>query len=245
MSSVLGMDLGNRQKSTGPFKRSGLAEILEMDDLNEAAIDNDLIKLGVTDDAIKANRDAIAKVIKAMYLLGGGNTKSTSQTQSKPISSDVKIVNKIVNANSSLKSAIERIDTEQELISLLTDISTYINKDFTKTQSNVVSTFNSIKTDLPKFYSNKGNQYYSNDTYGNVREAEAPTPMDTKNVETKINQIAGLKDALNRINTRDEFRDFILDTILANINPKLAQDKSKMINIMSRMISILSSANLK
>jgi hypothetical protein len=59
MASVVGMDLGTRQKSTGAFKRSGVAESM---DLNEAAIDDYLIKLGVTDETIKANKDAIASV---------------------------------------------------------------------------------------------------------------------------------------------------------------------------------------
>lgn len=80
ISTILGIDLGVREKSTGSFKRSGVTEGL----LLEASVADILNKLGITDDLIKAKKDEITKKVKAMYNLSGKSTTAAPSSSAPP-----------------------------------------------------------------------------------------------------------------------------------------------------------------
>ena len=211
LSSVLGLDLGVRQKSTGAFKRSGVAENLMFEDLMlEAAIDNNLAKLGITDDAIKANKDAIATLIKDMYKLGGG-TQLGGPKEKTPV--DVQTITKDIELNSTLKNVLSRINTYDEFEALVLGMAGMVNPNFAKQKQDIKAALFSLSNKIK------------------AMKEESETPTDTQSVYKVIEALSSLKTHLNNINNKDEFEKLIF-ALLPFIDPKgtITKDKNKIAN---------------
>jgi hypothetical protein len=151
-----------------------------------------------------------------MYLLGGENTP----TQTTKKNSDVDAVDKAFSSNSTLKTAISRINTEDELSQLLTAMVNYVNKDFTNSSSNVKMAYSDTINTIPKYYSSNPNVKYT------IKEQEN---TDVINVEKTLDKYPDIKRKLQNINNKEELKQIIMNDILANIDPKLSQDKNKII----------------
>jgi hypothetical protein len=151
-----------------------------------------------------------------MYNLGGTAPQQNQTTQTP---ADVKSVDQVVKNNSQLKTALGKIDTEQELAQLLTAVVNYVNKDFNKNPSNVKSAYNDTINSVPKYYSSVKANY-------TIKEEEI---TDVTNVTNIISKYPDLERKLQNINNREELKGIIFNDILANINVKLSQDQNRIV----------------
>jgi hypothetical protein len=251
--SVTGINLTSRQKSTGAFKRSGLAESIML----EAAIDNALTSIGISDEAIRKNKVEVMAMLMKMYNLSYTDIPKEELQKLTPeenktlvniikpipvrntskIASDVTTINKDINSNNSLKTALSRINNEEELADLLVASVKYVNKDFQKsTEDNAA--FNDVAKEVPKFYTTSTSSTPKTFNYSVVKEEEK-VEQDVINVEKIINNYSTLKNHLERINYREELKQFILNVIFPSIDPKLAQSQSRISTAIQKARNIL------
>jgi hypothetical protein len=251
--SVTGINLTSRQKSTGAFKRSGLAESIML----EAAIDNALTSIGISDEAIRKNKVEVMVMLMKMYNLSYTDIPKEELQKLTPeenktlvniikpipvrntskIASDVTTINKDINSNNSLKTALSRINNEEELADLLVASVKYVNKDFQKsTEDNAA--FNDVAKEVPKFYTTSTSSTPKTFNYSVVKEEEK-VEQDVINVEKIINNYSTLKNHLERINYREELKQFILNVIFPSIDPKLAQSQSRISTAIQKARNIL------
>jgi hypothetical protein len=238
--SVTGINLSDRQKATDPFKRSGVAEISLMEMVNEAAIDKTLMSIGITDDAIKKNKVEIMAMLMDMYKLNYADISaeeleklsSKEQKELKSItqdledkitqqkSPDVKVVNKDIESNSALKTALSKINTYDEFEALILGMAALVNPSLAKQKTNIKAALFSLSNKIKKM------------------NEENKTPSDTGGVYKIIDTLKLLQTHLNNINTRDEFEQLIF-TLLPYIDPNGTITKNK-----SRLAaSIISASN--
>lgn len=217
VSNVTGQSIGQRTKQTNRFAESLQLEAL----LHEGKIDDLLLKVGITDNDIKANADVIIKSLTKIYGLGsaaptsstepktsGDTTSTTSDTKDK-ISFDAKTLLKDINNNTLLKSRLKLIDNDQELIDLLSTLTDYVNTNLSKTQlkSAFTSTSNKVKS---------------------MKEEEEKETTDSYAVKDIIEKNTLLKQHLSNINTPQEFSDLLV-TMLMFIDPsgKITKDRQR------------------
>lgn len=230
VKQITGVDIPQRAKSTGSFKRSGIAESLSLSSLlSEAAIDAKLNTIGITDAAIKKNQEEVIATLMLMYNLGTADVPTLSKlstdsqekiadlvgetddklTSTKP--ADVVTVEKDIKTNSSLKTALSRINTYDEFEALILGMAALVNPNLAKSKQNIKTVLRTLS-----------------DRIKNMNE-ESKTPSDTQGVYKIIDTLKILKTHLDRINTRKEFEELIF-AILPFIDKtgQITQNKSRL-----------------
>ena len=229
---VTGINLSQRQKSTGFFKRSGVAENISLGNmLNEAAIDQTLASIGVTDDAIRKNKVEVMAMLMAMYNLRYDDVDKSKltpeeQKQLKDITvsdelekqiqkqrPDVSVLEKDIESNSSLKTALSRINTYDEFEALVLGMAALVNPNFAKQKQDIRTALSSLASKV------------------RAMKEESDTPSDTEGVYKIIETLKLLKNHLNNINNKEEFEQLIF-ALLKYIDPKgtITKDTSKLSN---------------
>ena len=229
---VTGINLSQRQKSTGFFKRSGVAENISLGNmLNEAAIDQTLASIGVTDDAIRKNKVEVMAMLMNMYNLRYDDVDKSKltpeeQKQLKDITvseelekqiqkqrPDVSVLEKDIESNSSLKTALSRINTYDEFEALVLGMAALVNPNFAKQKQDIRTALSSLASKV------------------RAMKEESDTPSDTEGVYKIIETLKLLKNHLNNINNREEFEQLIF-ALLKYIDPKgtITKDTSKLAN---------------
>lgn len=215
----------------------------------EALVDDIFTKLGIQDSDLAKNKIKLAGYLGSMYAKEGdtdlsildtdklsdddkkelqkvgfgftpqsgnnyvflkGQTKKqvTGQNQSKVQADTTRVLNTI-SRNTSLKNSLKRINTKDELKELIKAIIGYINGRLQQSPSQ-------IKTDLTTLR----NQY--KDPNKPLKEEEKALNLpDINNAVKIIDNYAGLKTDLDRINTREELIQF-LRGLIAFLDPALA-----------------------
>ena len=229
--SVTGINLSNRQKATGLFKRSGVAEMSLMEMVNEAAIDKTLELISVTDDAIKKNKVEIMAMLMDMYKLNytdipAEELKKLTPQEQKELKSitqeledkiaqqqspDVKAVNKDIESNSTLKTALSRINTYDEFEALILGMAALVNPNLAKQKTNIKAALFSLSNKIK------------------AMKEENKTPSDTEGVYKIIDTLKLLKSRLEAINNKQEFEELIF-SLLPYIDPKgtITKDKNRL-----------------
>jgi hypothetical protein len=224
--TVTGIDLSPRQKSTGKFKRSGIAENI----LNEAAIDKKLEILGITDEAIRKNKVEVMAMLMKMYNLKSTDipdfkTKLTpdEQKQVKSITgeldtmlktySDVERIKNDLNLSTQAQTALGRINSYDEFEALILGMAALVNPNFAKQKQDIKQALFSLSNKIKKM------------------QEESDTPTDTEGVYKVIDSLKALKNHLQAINNRDEFEALIF-SVLPFIDPKgtITKDKNRLAN---------------
>ena len=229
---VTGINLSQRQKSTGIFKRSGVAENISLGNmLNEAAIDQTLASIGVTDDAIRKNKVEVMAMLMAMYNLRYDDVDKSKltpeeQKQLKDITvfeelekqiqkqrPDVSVLEKDIESNLSLKTALSRINTYDEFSALVLGMAALVNPNFAKQKQDIRTALSSLASKVRDM------------------KEESDTPSDTEGVYKIIETLKLLKNHLNNINNKEEFEQLIF-ALLKYIDPKgtITKDTSKLAN---------------
>lgn len=229
---VTGINLSQRQKSTGKFKRSGVAENISLGNmLSEAAIDKTLVSIGVTDDAIRKNKVEVMAMLMDMYNLRYDDVDKSKltpdeQKQLKDITvsdelekqiqkqrPDVSVLEKDIESNSSLKTALSRINTYDEFEALVLGMAALVNPNFAKQKQDIRTALSSLASKV------------------RAMKEESDTPSDTEGVYKVIETLKLLKNHLNNINNREEFEQLIF-ALLKYIDPKgtITKDTSKLAN---------------
>ena len=136
----------------------------------------------------------------------------------KPVTPDGQLVNRDLNRNTSLKTALARIDTADEFRELILQMSQFVSANLKKDKTNLKSALYTIANKLRAKTKNITEDY--------------SLPADTQNTNKAIQATKELVNDLQKINTRDEFVDLILN-ILPLIDPdgKITKDRKKLINI--------------
>ena len=229
---VTGINLSQRQKSTGKFKRSGVAENISLGNmLSEAAIDKTLVSIGVTDDAIRKNKVEVMAMLMDMYNLRYDDVDKSKltpeeQKQLKDITvseelekqiqkqrPDVSVLEKDIESNSSLKTALSRINTYDKFEALVLGMAALVNPNFAKQKQDIRTALSSLASKV------------------RAMKEESDTPSDTEGVYKVIETLKLLKNHLNNINNREEFEQLIF-ALLKYIDPKgtITKDTSKLAN---------------
>jgi len=231
--SVTGINLSARQKATGPFKRSGVAEMSLMEMVNEAAIDKTLASIGVTDEAIKKNKVEVMAMLMEMYKLSytdipAEELKKLTPDEQKELKSitqeledkitqqkspDVKAVNKDIESNSALKTALSRINNYDEFEALVLGMAALVNPNLAKAKQDIRAALFSLSNKIK------------------AMKEESNTPTDTEGVYKIIETLKLLKSRLEAINTKQEFEELIF-SLLPYIDPQgtITKDKGKLAN---------------
>ena len=229
---VTGINLSQRQKSTGKFKRSGVAENISLGNmLNEAAIDQTLASIGVTDDAIRKNKVEVMAMLMNMYNLRYDDVDKSKltpeeQKQLKDITvsdelekqiqkqrPDVSVLEKDIESNTSLKTALSRINTYDKFEALVLGMAALVNPNFAKQKQDIRTALSSLASKV------------------RAMKEESDTPSDTEGVYKIIETLKLLKNHLNNINNKEEFEQLIF-ALLKYIDPKgtITKDTSKLSN---------------
>ena len=229
---VTGINLSQRKKSTGLFKRSGVAESISLESvLSEAAIDNTLASIGVTDEAILKNKVEVMAMLMDMYNLSYDDVDKSKltpeeQKQLRKITisdeldqqiqkqrPDVSVLDKDIESNSSLKTALSRINTYDEFEALVLGMAALVNPNFAKQKQDIKAALFSLSNKIK------------------AMKEESDTPSDTEGVYKVVETLKLLKNHLNNINNREEFEQLIF-ALLKYIDPKgiITKDKSKIAN---------------
>ena len=231
--SVTGINLTSRQKSTGPFKRSGLAESIML----EAAIDDKLATIGVSDEAIRKNKVEVMAMLMKMYNLSYADMPKEEFQKLTPeenktlrniakemdlalgksrvgepeVSSDVEKVKRDIGISSTLKTALSRINNYDEFEALILGMAAMVNPNLAKAKQDIKSALFSLSNKVK------------------AMKEESETPSDVDGVYKVIDTLKTLKSHLEQINTRDEFADLIF-SLLPYIDPKgqITKDKNKL-----------------
>ena len=231
--SVTGINLTSRQKSTGPFKRSGLAESIML----EAAIDDKLATIGVSDEAIRKNKVEVMAMLMKMYNLSYADMPKEEFQKLTPeenktlrniakemdlalgksrvgepeVSSDVEKVKLDIGISSTLKTALSRINNYDEFEALILGMAAMVNPNLAKAKQDIKSALFSLSNKVK------------------AMKEESETPSDVDGVYKVIDTLKTLKSHLEQINTRDEFADLIF-SLLPYIDPKgqITKDKNKL-----------------
>jgi len=231
--SVTGINLSSRQKSTGLFKRSGVAEVSLTEMVNEAAIDKTLESIGVTDEAIKKNKVEVMAMLMEMYKLSytdipAEELKKLSPDEQKELKSitqelenkitqqktpDVKAVEKYIETNSALKTALSRINNYDEFEALVLGMAALVNPSLAKSKQDIRAALFSLSNKIK------------------AMKEESKTPSDTQGVYKIIETLKLLKSRLEAINTKQEFEELIF-SLLPYIDPMgtITKDKGKLAN---------------
>jgi hypothetical protein len=228
--TVTGIEIPKRQKSTGIFKRSGVAEgILFETLLSEAAIDTKLASIGVTDDAIRKNKVEVMAMLADMYNLKSTDipdfkkltpaeqkqfktiTGELDDTISKQQSADVKQITKDIESNTSLKTALSRINNYDEFEALILGMAALVNPNFAKQKQDIKSALFNLSNKIK------------------AMKEESETPTDTQGVYKIIDTLKLLKSHLENVNSKQEFEELIF-ALLPHIDPKgtITQDKNRL-----------------
>ena len=134
------------------------------------------------------------------------------------IQPDITRIDRAIEADKPLMTVLSRINTQDELASLLTAL--FIHKD-KKGQS--------MFPDDKTFTSDPGRVRSA--LFGlnyRLKEAEEELPFDVKDFYSRIDKSPNLKNALAKINSLEEFYQFLLYNILPRISPTLLKDKNKL-----------------
>jgi hypothetical protein len=228
--TITGIEIPKRQKSTGIFKRSGVAEgILFETLLSEAAIDTKLASIGVTDDAIRKNKVEVMAMLADMYNLKSTDipdfkkltpaeqkqfktiTGELDDTISKQQSADVKQITKDIESNTSLKTALSRINNYDEFEALILGMAALVNPNFAKQKQDIKSALFNLSNKIK------------------AMKEESETPTDTQGVYKIIDTLKLLKTHLENVNSKQEFEELIF-ALLPHIDPKgtITQDKNRL-----------------
>ena len=245
----LGQKRAKASITTGAKGKSTSAPIREnLSLLVEAAIDNLISNSKPTD----INQAAfLAKLINVMYVgEEGGNVldpdshndpdfKPTYDKIKTPLGSkekgeryvyldkkqgvkiqpDITRIDKAIEADKPLMTVLSRINTQDELASLLTAL--FIHRD--KKGQSIFPDDKTFTADSGKVRSALFGLNYR------LKEAEEEElPFDVKDFYSRIDKSPNLKAALSKINSLEEFYQFILYTIFPRINKSLIQDKTKL-----------------
>jgi hypothetical protein len=140
--------------------------------------------------------------------------KKQDQTKTQP---DIERVDNIISNNTPLMTVIKRINTQDELASLLTAF--FIYKD--KNGKDLFPQGEPFDKDPNKVRSAMFGLNYR------LKEAEE-IPFDVKDFMSRLEKTTGLLQAINRINNLEEFHQLILRVILPKVNPSLLKDKAKL-----------------
>jgi len=245
----LGQKRAKASITTGAKGKSTSAPIREnLSLLVEAAIDNLISNSKPTD----LNQAAfLAKLINVMYVgEEGGNVldpDSHNDPDFKPaydkiktplasrekgeryvyldkkqgvkIQPDITRIDKAIEADKPLITVLSRINTQDELASLLTAL--FIHRD--KKGQSIFPDDKTFTSDPGKVRSALFGLNYR------LKEAEEEElPFDVKDFYSRIDKSPNLKAALSKINSLEEFYQFLLYNILPRINPTLLKDKNKL-----------------
>ena len=142
--------------------------------------------------------------------------KKQDQIKNQP---DIDRVDKIISNNTPLMTVIKRINTQDELASLLTALFIYRDKN----GEDLFPQGKQFKDDPSKVRSALfGLNYRLNEE--DINEL----PFDVKDFISRLEKTTGLLQALNRVNNLEEFHQLILRVILPKVNPSLLKDKAKL-----------------
>lgn len=142
--------------------------------------------------------------------------KKQDQIKTQP---DVERIDKIISNNTPLMTVIKRINTQDELASLLTALFIYRDKN----GEDLFPQGKQFKDDPSKVRSALfGLNYRLNEE--DVNEL----PFDVKDFISRLEKTTGLLQALNRVNNLEEFHELVLRVILPKVNPSLLKDKAKL-----------------
>ena len=144
--------------------------------------------------------------------------KFFDKKQGVKIQPDVKRIDKAIEADKPLITALSRINTQDELASLLTAL--FIYKD--KKGQSIFPDDKTFTTDSGKVRSALFGLNYR------LKEAEEELPFDVRDFYSRIDRSSNLKAALSKINSLEEFYQFILYNIFPRVNKSLTQDKTKL-----------------
>jgi len=168
---------------------------------------------------------------------GPPQVDNTSTSSQENIPSDVTAISKDIESNNSLKTTLNRINNEEELADLLVASVKYVNKDFQKSSEDNAA-FNDVAKEVPKFYTTSTSSTPKTFNYSVVKEEEK-VEQDVINVEKIIGNYPTLKNHLEKINNREELKQLILKVIFPNVDPKLAQNQSRISTAIQKARNIL------
>ena len=139
--------------------------------------------------------------------------KNIDDTISKQQSSDVKQIAKDIESNTSLKTALSRINSYDEFEALVLGMAALVNPNFAKQKQDIKSALSSLSNKIK------------------AMNEESETPTDTQGVYKIINTLKLLKTHLENVNSRQEFEELIF-ALLPHIDPTgaITKDKNKLAN---------------
>ncbi len=161
-----------------------------------------------------AGTDQSSKKDQTTATQGGSLDKKQDQIKTKP---DIVRIDQIVSNNKPLMNVLKRINTQDELASLLTAI--FIFRD--KKGQSLFPQGKQFKDDPGKVRSALFGLNYR------LKEADAKEiPFDVKDFMTRLEATPGLVLAINKVNDLEEFYEMLLRVILPKINPTLLKNTS-------------------
>ncbi len=184
--------------------------------LQEAMIDQ------ISDTDIRNNQDIILALLGTMYA-SAGNTElsiipkdsnqakklkglgfmaqpggnyvflTPGQTKAQAQKPDVTRVFLSMDRNPSLITALKRINTKDELKNLLVNIVNYVNKNLQSKSSDIRTTLFQVAN--------------------SISLKEEQTNIDIENISKILDRYTGLKSLLDRIDTREELKQFLINLL--------------------------------
>lgn len=140
-----------------------------------------------------------------------------SQTSKEKIQQDVQIVGNDFENNTSVKTALSKIDTADDFRNLILQMSQFVSANLRKDKANLRSALYGIANQL------KGKK---------VQEDYSFQTADSESAGKAIEAAKTLVQHLQKINTREEFAQLVKQ-VLPYIDPngKITQDRGKLVNI--------------
>lgn len=226
VSKLTGQDLSGREKMASIFGE-GL--------LLENTIDDLLVKVGITDDAIKNRGKVVVDYLRKIYKLSATGTAPQQPDQTQ-MPRDIQNIKKAMDQNKTLDASLEKIDRTDELTTLLVGMVQYVEDKLKKDPNNATSTLQTVKTELPKHYSSTTTTGPSNFSYSVVKEEEVPA--DTSRALQLITKYPNLVRLLQNVNSRQELKALML-LVINSVKPTLSSAKDKVSTAITNATNIL------
>ena len=226
VSKLTGQDLSGREKMASIFGE-GL--------LLENTIDDLLVKVGITDDAIKNRGKVVVDYLRKIYKLSATGTAPQQPNQTQ-MPKDIQNIKKAMDQNKTLDASLEKIDTTDKLTTLLVGMVQYVEDEFKKDPNNATFTLQTVKTELPKHYSPTATTGPSNFSYSIVKEVGVPA--DTSRALKLITKYPNLVRLLKNVNNRQELKALML-LVINSVKPTLSSARNKISTAITNATNIL------